>query len=67
MIKKLLALVLMTIAIIPAGVPPAAMAKTHLAEWILFSKKWVLPTRAGWILFRSSKTEYLKVHSKTNA
>jgi hypothetical protein len=27
MIKKLLALVLMTIAIIPAGVPPAAMAK----------------------------------------
>jgi hypothetical protein len=27
MIKKLLALVLMTIAIIPAGVPPAAMAQ----------------------------------------
>jgi hypothetical protein len=27
MIKKLLALVLMTFAIIPAGVPPAAMAQ----------------------------------------
>ena len=27
MIKKLLALVLMTIAIIPAGVPPAAMVQ----------------------------------------
>ncbi|HEX5976275.1 MAG TPA: hypothetical protein VFY68_03310 [Nitrososphaeraceae archaeon] len=41
MIKKLLALVLMTIAIIPAGVPPEQQwRKTHLAGWILFSKKW---------------------------
>jgi hypothetical protein len=34
-----LALVLMTIAIIPAGVPPRAMAQDPFAQWILFSKE----------------------------
>ena len=64
----------MTIAIIPAGVPPAAMAQDPFGRVDIVLEemgeemgKWVLPTRAGWILFRSSKTEYLKVHSKTNA
>jgi hypothetical protein len=32
MIKKLLALVLMTIAIVPAGVPPAAMAQDSFGK-----------------------------------
>lgn len=66
MIKKLLALVLMTIAIIPAGVPPAAMAQDPFGtvdivlEGIGTTDKSRLDT--FWM-----KTEYLKVHSKTNA
>lgn len=45
----------MTIAIIPAGVPPAAMAQDPFGrvDIVLEEMGWVLPTRAGWILFRS--------------
>jgi hypothetical protein len=51
MIKKLLALVLMTIAIIPAGVPPAAMAQDPFGRVDIVLEGIVLPTRAGWVLF----------------
>jgi hypothetical protein len=51
MIKKLLALVLMTIAIIPAGVPPAAMAKDPFGTLDIVLEGIGI-TRAGWILFR---------------
>ena len=66
MIKKLLALVLMTIAIIPAGVPPAAMAQDLFGRVDIVLEEMGITDKSRldtfWI-----KTEYLKVHSKTNA
>ena len=53
MIKKLLALVLMTIAIIPAGVPPAAMAQDLFGRVDIVLEDMGITKRAGWILFRS--------------